>query len=337
MAALIDVYPEWLSFRELEVSPATLEKNIRSWNKFFVPTDIINISFEKLTRFYLKAWASNLVRTYSMTRHYYNSEVKSMLNGLLDYAVELDYLELNRFRSVKLNSRVFKPDQIKDDIEDVFTLDEELRIIDAAKDDAEIFASGIPLGICILFYTGIRVGELCALKWSDLDGNILTIQRMQVVRKIYEDGIVRTDGYMIIDHTKTSAGYRRIALPDQALDCFKLIKKYNRENGISTKQGDYIFRRNNRYVAMQHDDLANSRVFDARLRKYCKHLNLPYLKSPHDIRRTYISMLLESGMNVDTIKKLAGHENIEMTLAYCRNRVPPDQLQSEIQHIFHDL
>ncbi len=335
--SLKDIYPLWLQYRQLEVSLTTLEKNIRSWKRFFASSYIVSVPLRDLTRFELKAFVTSLVRQHPMTRHYYNSEIKSILNSLLDYAVELDAVDINRFRSVKMHSKLFKPKQLKDDMEDVFTLKEECKIMDLAEDDAWISGTAVPLGICILFCTGIRVGELCALKWGDIDGNTLTIQRMQVARKELVEGDVKTSGYSIVEHTKTSAGYRKVVLPDAALHYFESVRLLNNSEGISCKPEDFIFRRTNRYVKVQNDDLANTRVFDARLRKYCRQLQLPYTKSPHDIRRTYISLLLESGMNVDTVRKLAGHENIEMTLAYCRNRMPADVLKAEVDRIFREF
>lgn len=318
----------------MEVAPATLEKNIRSWEKYFAGSYIVKMPVCDLTRFELKAFVTSVVRDNPMTRHYYNSEIKVVLNGLFDFAMDLDAAEYNIFRSVRLNSRIFKSPASKENLEEVFTLEEEFMIMDAAEDDAWEHMNAIPLGICLLFVTGIRIGELCALQYGDLQGSVLTIQRMQVVNKEIKDGKVHTSGYKIVERTKTSAGFRRIVLPDLALDYFDQIRQINFLNGFSYEPEDFIFRRTGKYVQMQHDDLANSRAFDARLRKYCKQLNLSYIRSPHDIRRTYISMLLENGMNVDTVRQLAGHENIEMTLAYCRNRLQPDQIKNEIEKIF---
>lgn len=334
---LNDLYQDWLRFRKLEVSLITLQKNMRAWERFFASDDIARMDVADITRFYLRAWCSDVVREHSLTRHYFNSEIKAMLNSLLDYAVDLDLAASNVMRSVKINSRLFRAPAMKEDVEDVFSLDEERRILKAAELDAQKHRDAVPLGICILFLTGLRIGELCALKWGDISGNVLHVQRMQVVNTIMSGSCVRNDGYVIVEHTKTSAGYRRIFLPDAAVSYFKQIKRLNHYNGFDTRPDSYIFRRNNKYSALQGDDLCNCRVFDHRLRKYCRQLGFAYVKSPHDVRRTYISQLLESGMNIDTIRRLGGHEQTEMTLAYCRSRVPVEQLREEIENAFKDL
>ena len=81
----------------------------------------------------MKAWATDLIRTHPMTKHYFSSEIKTILNGLLDYAVDKELIESNKFRGIKINSRVFKAKDIKEDTEDVFTLEEEQLIMAEAE------------------------------------------------------------------------------------------------------------------------------------------------------------------------------------------------------------
>lgn len=328
---LSELYPKWLQLRKLEVSANTLAKTMNTWKRFFAADDISDIPMSELNRMYLKAWATNLIKTNALTRHYFNSEIKTVINGLLDYAVELELISVNKFRSIKINSRIFRPRKINEETEDVFTLDEERAIMQQAEADSQVTGSGVPLGICILFCTGVRIGELCALQWGDIDGNVLTVQRMQVANKKEVDGRLVNDGYVVLDRAKTAAGTRRIYLPDKALTYFKQIKKLNRKNGFGVRKDDFIFKRSNKYADIQRSDMCNHRVFDHRLRKYCKKLDLKYKKSPHDCRRTYISLLHEQGMNIDTIRRIAGHENLEMTLAYCRSRIPIEELSADIE------
>lgn len=60
-------------------------------------------------------------------------------------------------------------------------------------------------------------------------------------------------------------------------------------------------------------------------------MGLSFAKSCHDIRRTYISKLYDSGVNPDTIRRLAGHENIEMTMKYCRGRKAQEELEKILE------
>lgn len=78
-----------------------------------------------------------------------------------------------------------------------------------AERDSDNTHSAIPLGICILFLTGLRVGELCALQYGDIKGNSLYVRRMMIEKQIETpDGQMQWNGYEIVDHTKSSAGTR---------------------------------------------------------------------------------------------------------------------------------
>lgn len=130
---------------------------------------------------------------------------------------------------------------------------------------------------------------------------------------------------MIVPHAKSSAGMRMIYLSEKARRYFKQIRELNKKNGYPCGDEDLVFQRK--------QGMCNQRVFDARLKKYCnsKHLGLSFAKSCHDIRRTYISKLYDSGINPDIIRRLAGHENIEMTMKYCRGRKAQEELEKILE------
>lgn len=154
------------------------------------------------------------------------------------------------------------------------------------------------------------------MKYGDIRGEYLYIKRMATERKAITDMGFKRDGYEITEHPKTAAGIRRIYLLSRALEYFERIRKLNQKNGFLVSDDDFVFQRENGGLCTPH-------MFDQRLKKYCNpnHLDLPFAKSCHDIRRTYISKLFDStDMNPDMIRRLAGHENIEMTMKYCRGR-----------------
>lgn len=139
------------------------------------------------------------------------------------------------------------------------------------------------------------------------------------------DGGLKRDGYMITPHAKTSAGMRKIYLTAKAREYFRQIRELNKKNGYPCGDKDLVFQRK--------QGMCNQRVFDCRLKKYCNpnHLDLPFAKSCHDIRRSYISRLFDSGLNPDEIRRIAGHENIEMTMKYCRGRKSAEELEKVLE------
>lgn len=81
--------------------------------------------------------------------------------------------------------------------------------------------------------------------------------------------------------------------------------------------------------------MANHRCFDHRIRKYCKNLGLEYEKSCHDTRRTYISKLAQV-LSLDSVREIAGHSTIDMTLKYLRNNDTSDFRSTVISDAFKD-
>lgn len=313
------LYPEWLTLRKDEVSRSTLADDIRNWEKYIATGTIADIPLNQLTRSKLKAWACHLVTEHSMKKKYFDN-IRTVLNSLLDYAVDEEYIEMNKFRSIRLNSHFYKPAAFKEENEEAFTRQEQELVMREAEQDSRDNGSALPLGICILLLTGLRIGELCGLRNGDIRGDYLYISRMVVERQLETPNGLKHSGYKIADRAKSSAGHRKIYLTSAAKEYFRQVRELNERNGYPASDTDLVFQRK--------EGMCNQRVFDSRLKKYCNpnHLNLPFAKSCHDIRRSYISHLFDLGLNPDEIRRIAGHENIEMTMKYCRGRKSHEEL-----------
>ncbi len=256
----------------------TLADDLGYWKDYILPSGIADIPLNQLGRTKLKTWSCQTVTKYGMKKKYF-ANVKRTLNSLLDYAVDEELIDVNRLRSIKLNSHLYKPAAFKEENEEVFSEQEQQLVMEEAENDCKATGSALPLGICILFLTGMRVGELCALRNCDIKRNYLYINQM-VIEKQSEtsDGSLKRDGYMIVPHAKSSAGMRMIYLPEKARRYFEQIRELNKKNGYPCGDKDLVFQRK--------QGMCNQRVFDARLKKYCtpKHLGLSFAKSCHDIR-----------------------------------------------------
>lgn len=315
------IYTQWLELRKTDVSLNTLALDVKNWENYILYSNIVDIPLKNLNRTELKKWANHLLKENSITQKYFNN-IKTVLNSLLDFAVDEGYIESNMFRNIKLSKNKFAQDALKDAQEEVFTKKEQEQIMSAAEQASKETHSALPLAICILFFTGIRIGELCGLKYKDIRGNYLYINRMAVKKTIETSDGLKSSGHKIVEHTKTSAGIRIILLPPRAMSYLNQIKELNQRNGFSTGPEDLIFQRK--------QGMCPPRVFNCRLTRYCKGLGFRHIKSCHDIRRTYITSLFDAGLNIEIIRQLAGHENIEMTLKYCRDRMEPEELETAL-------
>ncbi len=148
-------------------------------------------------------------------------------------------------------------------------------------------------GVVLCLYTGLRIGELLALKWSDIDFS----SRLLTVEKTCYDGRENGKRVRIIDTPKTTHSHRVIPLPKQILPYLKMMKKRADGEFIITDKGKPVFVR------------SYQRTFELLLKK----LGIEH-KGFHSLRHTFATRAIECGMDVKTLSELLGHKNATITL-----------------------
>lgn len=150
------------------------------------------------------------------------------------------------------------------------------------------------IGIVICLYTGIRLGELLALTWDDIDfnSNLLTINKTSYSAKV--DGKTQ----IIVDKPKTKKSNRVIPLPNQLVKLLKIIKKES----------------NSKYViTTRNSGIVGNRSYQRTYKFILKKVNVPY-RNFHSLRHTFATNAIELGMDVKTLAEILGHTNAMITL-----------------------
>ncbi len=148
-------------------------------------------------------------------------------------------------------------------------------------------------GIVLCLYTGLRIGELLALAWKDIDFG----KGLLFVSKTCHDGTDGRNHIRIIDSPKTVHSRRVIPLPKQILPMLKSLKK----------------RSNCEYIIADGDKPVFVRSYQRTFELLLKKLGIPH-KGFHSLRHTFATRALECGMDVKTLSELLGHKNATITL-----------------------
>lgn len=293
-----DVFTEWNDRRLAlgKISKPTYERNIRIFQRHY--SIFGKKKLKHLDKRDFIDFLEEQVSEQNLTAKGF-SNLKSITRGFLKRASANDLISFTAedvFQRLDLTDTTFRKN-IKEDYEEVFD-DEEMQLI------MEYLIKNpdpVNLAICLLFVTGLRVGELVTLKHEDFDDLSVKVRRTETR---YKDESGKTV-YGVKDFPKSAAGVRTVPIP---ADYAWLLKKIRLLNPF----GEYVFMgRNGRMTA-------NS--VRTRLRTVCNKLGI-YPKSPHKIRKTYGSILLDNNIDHRLITDVMGHTDILCTENhYHRNR-----------------
>lgn len=295
---ITEVFEEW-NDRRLElkqISNATHLRNTQIFNRHY--SEFGNRRIKSLGINEFEEFLEEQIPSHNLTAKAF-SNLKTVTKGFLKRAKKRKLISFNVeeiFKDIDISEINFRK-VIKEDYEEVFSEEEMPIIINYLRDNPDM----MNLGILLMFVTGIRVGEMVGLKHDDFEGNIFKIRRTETRFKNETGEYIRT----IKEFPKSQAGVRTAIIPR---DYEWLSRSIKLQNPFC----EYIFVKNGERISTQ--------AVRARLWRICKKLGI-YNKSPHKIRKTYGSILLDNHIDNKVIIDQMGHTDILCTEEhYHRNR-----------------
>ena len=281
-------YEEWLNAVVNRVKESTLANYKAKFEKHILPVfaDIpcADLSAGRINEFINKKLADGLSASYVR-------DIITVFKSMLRYA-QVEY-------SFKLSLKnVVLPKVEKKQIEKIGDA-EQKRLITYLKANMSLTAFGILLSLCM----GLRIGELCGLKWGDVDfqHNILHIRRT-VQRIASTNGSRKTK--VIISTPKSTTSFRDIAIPDFLMEYFRVFRA----------EADF-------YILSATEKPVEPRTMQYRYKKILQTADMEYCNY-HQLRHTFATNCAEKGFDVKTLSLILGHSTVNLTL----NRyVHPDQ------------
>lgn len=212
------IYPDFLLQRKLGVADTTWAKGDATYNRLVKNSKLDRIPLDQLKLKDSYDFLNHCLEVRPNMKKKNWSNTMGLINKIIDYALGEDFLERNPFNNLRPKKDLFTAKTYTREGDTVFTKAEQNAVCIAARADALKTRKAEPLGIVLDFNLGLRIGELCALKWSDaemtLQGEVIHIQR-EMTEHI--DPIShKKRGFEIVDHCKTPAGDRKHLLNDAA-------------------------------------------------------------------------------------------------------------------------
>lgn len=291
-----EIFNEWIlkKVEREEISKGTRDRYIRQYMgtfSIFGKNRIKDVSEYDIEDFMISS-----LHEKNMTAKGF-SNFRILIFGIFKYAKKMKYIKYSiteLVNDMEISKKSFRINRKNDD-EIVFMDDELPKVINYLENNADI----MNIGLLILFKSGLRIGELAALKCEDISNNIIHVHRTEIC---YEENNKRI--FEVRDFPKTEAGIRNVIIPDKYVDYLKKV--------CSNSSGDFLF------------EICGKRImtyqFRNRLRTVCKRTNV-VCKSPHKIRKTYASMLIDEGVSESIVISQMGHTDIRTTKGfYYKNR-----------------
>ena len=212
------------------------------------------------------------------------AEILSVMNGIRVFAMKQNY-------TIAFSPECFSLKREQHDIR-VFSLEEEKMLLEYLQDHLDLSA----LGILLCLFTGIRVGELCAMKWDDISLG----ERKMYVRKTMQRIRVKTcEGKRTevkILEPKSSCSNRTIPLPDMIMEF--LERFYAPGTFLLTGE-------NKRFI--------EPRTMQNRFKRILSECGVQNANF-HAIRHTFATRCIELGFDVKSLSEILGHAGVGITM-----------------------
>lgn len=154
-------------------------------------------------------------------------------------------------------------------------------------------------GIYFCMYTGLRIGEVCALKWENIDIENKKIRITKTITRIINfDDYCNKKTMIIIDDPKSASSIREIPIPSFLIPMLKTFN-YNIEPSY--------------YLVTGTNNFIETRTYYNKYKKLLKSINLQKYNF-HALRHTFATRCVENGCDPKTLSEILGHSNVKITL-----------------------
>ena len=303
------LYPKWLETYMILIeqghrSIGSIRHYKSDYTKFLKGTSLESKDIRKITFQEIKQFYASITAGQEITRKVLNN-VKTLINQIFDFARDQNIPVINThdIRTVDLACKE------TDNSEKVYSDDERSKIIDTCLKNNNVYSRCIGLMFCLC----VRIGEIKALKWSDVDFENKRVYIHRSMVQVSENGVYADK---CVDRTK---GKKKKCNRYENLSDLGIyfLKEQRKETGFC----EYVFMSNN------HPLLTN--MINKKLKIICEMSGVEYLSS-HKIRFWAVTAMYNANIPTSNIQYTAGHTNPATTEHYKRLAKSQPSINSDI-------
>lgn len=290
---LRELFCEYCNIRKNEMRESTLDKFKHITENHILP-ELGGLKLSKITPPILAQWKMSIEgKGLALTT---KQSAYSPLRAMLNYAVKMEYIPKNPLDKV---GNFKSSGDIKKEM-DFYTPQEFKRFLSAARQNAQeaeergfLSEWDYYVFFAIAFYTGLRKGEIHALRWSDISGSFLSVKR-SIAQKL-KGGDRETA-------PKNKASVRTLQIPVPLLTILEEHKnRWKKHEGFSAS-----------YRVCGGEKCLRDTSVENRNKRFAEAAGVKKIRI-HDFRHSHVSLLANKGINIQEIARRLGHSNIEMT------------------------
>ncbi len=285
-----DVLTIWMKINRIRLKKSTLAKyqNIidKHLKKDLGSTPIYNLNSEIINEYLTQKKENGRLDGKGGLSSSYVKSMMLIINSCIQFASAEGFCK-------PLKSPIYKPLNEK----------KELRILnyeEQQKLECFLLTDVTPtkIGVLLSLYSGLRIGEICALKWTDIDISNAVIYVKNTVSRIHNDPENSSNGSrLIIDSPKTPSSFRMIPISSKIIPILEKAKK----------------NANYEYVVASSNSFVSPRTYEYRFHKILEDSNISHINY-HAIRHTFATRCVEQGVDIKSLSEILGHSSVSITM-----------------------
>lgn len=302
-----EIYRQWFRMKMNVIKAQSCDRIEVTYNRYYVGSWFVKKNVSALDETEVIRFLTGVIvgRGDITTKEF--ARIYQIVNNVLVYARFLELGGVRLFDWEMIRRYVSEGKLIRDPRKDfaVPRADIERLLYQVVEQDIYPLKRSACLCLVMNFYLGLRVGELASLTWQDVDlsGRVIRICKTETKAYKRDENGERCGAmvYQVVEDVKTVYSVREIPLLPEVIYILEKLQAHHAKCGYKDQ-----------YLAFDGRETIRVRSLDRTLRKLCTYCNVKYFNT-HMIRKTFATMLHESGMPTRYISDLMGHSDMVTT------------------------